>query len=92
MTLLVLIMYLKYAVDDLGVSAEAIGTVFLVAKLKMRGALPRCRVRWSGATVHAADGAAQPHDRTQPAVSVISHRRSDTKPAFDFDGPELFFD
>ena len=33
MYVLVLIMYLKYAVDDLGASAAAIGTVFLVAKL-----------------------------------------------------------
>ncbi len=33
MYVLILIMYLKYAVDDLGASAAAIGTVFLVAKL-----------------------------------------------------------
>ncbi len=30
---LVLIMYMKYAVDDLGVSPAAVGTIFLVAKL-----------------------------------------------------------
>ena len=33
MYMLVLVMYLKYAVDDLGASAAAIGTIFLVAKL-----------------------------------------------------------
>lgn len=33
MYVLILIMYLKYAVDGLGASAAAIGTVFLVAKL-----------------------------------------------------------
>jgi GPH family glycoside/pentoside/hexuronide:cation symporter len=33
MYLLVLIMYLKFAVDELGASAAAVGTVFLVAKL-----------------------------------------------------------
>lgn len=33
MYVLILVMYLKYAVDDLGASAAAIGTVFLVAKL-----------------------------------------------------------
>ena len=33
MYVLVLIMYLKYAVDDLGASAAAVGTIFLVAKL-----------------------------------------------------------
>ncbi|NQZ95592.1 MAG: MFS transporter [Myxococcales bacterium] len=33
MYILILIMYLKYAVDDLGASAAAVGTIFLVAKL-----------------------------------------------------------
>jgi len=33
MYVLILVMYLKYAVDDLGASAAAIGSVFLVAKL-----------------------------------------------------------
>lgn len=33
MYVLILIMYLKYAVDDLGASAAAVGTIFLVAKL-----------------------------------------------------------
>lgn len=33
MYVLVLIMYLKYAVDELGASAAAVGTIFLVAKL-----------------------------------------------------------
>jgi GPH family glycoside/pentoside/hexuronide:cation symporter len=31
--ILVLVMYMKYAVDDLGASATAVGTIFLVAKL-----------------------------------------------------------
>lgn len=33
MYVLVLIMYLKYAVDELGASAAAVGTIFLVAKM-----------------------------------------------------------
>ena len=51
MFVLVLLMYLKYAVDDLGASATAVGTIFLAAKLWDAVSDPMVG-NWSDRTVH----------------------------------------